>query len=168
MTRLPRSQPRDERGQAALEMAMAMPLLAVFILGIVAAGWTVYVHLDTLTSAYACTQTGAMASARDDYLAFYEGARVADLVVKSHNGPGVKQYLGQRNVIGSANTYTCLVGIPAEEHLVNRWMKLPRLQFGGYRGETFAIRYDFLLPVQEFRSASLLWGESVAAGDDDP
>lgn len=149
--RLSRSRRALERGQAALELAMALPLILLFVIGIVAFGRLAYTHLAVMTSANDCATAAAQATNPYQGLAQGHAARQQSLasfgVSQQVTTAGLVAHAGQSSQgITTPRQYVCQVGYPLNSNWANLF---PGVVMGpGF----YSLEYEFALAAQPYKS----------------
>jgi hypothetical protein len=140
-----------ERGQAAVELALVLPLFMLFILAIVAFGRTIYTHLAVITAAGDCATLAAQST--NPYHAIAQGniARERSLanfnVSQQVTTAGIVAYGGQSSHgVTTPDRYACQVGYPVEDNLSNL---LPGQVFPV---QLFSLQYTFTFAGQPYKS----------------
>lgn len=140
-----------ERGQAALELAVVLPLILMFIVGIVSFGRLVYTHLAVMTAADDCATVAAQAT--DPYDGVAQGTAARQQSLSSFS---VSQQVTTAGLVASSyqsshgvttpSSYTCQVGYPLQVQLARL---LPGVVFPS---RFFSLKYEFTLKAQPYKS----------------
>jgi Flp pilus assembly protein TadG len=123
----------DERGQASVEMVIILPIIVIFIAGIIAATRLAYTHLALITIANDCATNGSQVSSTHNVLAGDQGLAAAQEAQSTFNiespvksaatgmGAGASMICGASLVVW---------GPPTD----------------------YSVRYDFRMPLQPYKS----------------
>ncbi len=137
-----------QRGQAAVELVLILPIIVVMIIGLLVLGRLFYVHLAVLTAANDCATSAAQAVAFDRMMQQGFTARENSLATFQ-----VSQQVTTGEIYSAVSTHNtfgnvaCQVGYPLEV----RWLGT----FGGslFAGQQFfSIEYTINLPWQPYKS----------------
>ena len=140
-----------ERGQAALELAVVLPLILLFLIGIVTFGRLIYTHLAVMTAANDCATVAAQATDPYDGVAQGTAAREQSLSAFS-----VSQQVTTAGLVAAASqssrgvstpsNYTCQVGYPLRSQFATLFpgVALP--------ARFFTLKYEFTLEAQPYKS----------------
>jgi Flp pilus assembly protein TadG len=144
-----------EQGQASIELVLVLPLLVLLILGALALGRLLYVHLAILTAANDCAISAAQAPEFDHMMGQGFTARENSLrtfqVSQSVATGAIYSAVTAHNSNGNI---ACQVGYPLEL----RWL-------GTFAGsimvgpQFFSVEYTVNLPWQPYKSS---WDEVAA------
>ena len=127
-----------ERGQAAAELALVLPIIMFIIVGILVLGRLFYIHLALITATNDCVTAASQAMRSDAAYAQGNLARQQSLATFS---------VPQRNPggLGYANDATCQTGYTAGKSIF--------FEGGGtWDPSIFTIYYQFSLPIQPYKS----------------
>lgn len=134
-----------ERGQAAVEMAVVLPVFIILLLGLIAFGRVVYTHLAVMTATNDCVTAAAQATNLSQAVNQGFAARETSLATYA-----VSQRVtvgGQISYSGLERPVSCQVGYP-----------IPEDYLGEYNGvifldpKLFTLEYTFQLPAQPYKS----------------
>ena len=139
---------QPERGQASVELVLVLPLIVLMLVGLLALGRLLYVHLAILTAANDCATSAAQATAFDRMMGQGFAARENSLatfrVSQSVTTGGIYSAVSPHNAFGNI---ACQVGYPQEV----RWL-------GTFDGtifvgpQFFTVEYTIHLPWQPYKS----------------
>jgi len=137
----------DERGQAMVEMAVVLPIFVILLLGMIAFGRLVYIHLAVMTATNDCVTAAAQTSSLD--LAVTQGFRARQTSLASYAVPQRVTVGGQIGGYGGTLlTYRyCQVGYPLAQDYLGEHDGMIFLD-----PKLFTLQYTFRLPGQPYKS----------------
>ena len=142
----------DERGQASVELVLILPIIVLLILGTLALGRLLYVHLAILTAANDCATSAAQAPEFDHMMAQGFAARENSLrAFQVSQNVATGAIYSAVSVHNTNGNIACQVGYPLEL----RWL-------GTFAGSImvgprfFSLEYTINLPWQPYKSS---WNE---------
>jgi uncharacterized protein (UPF0333 family) len=135
----------DERGQAAVEMAVVLPVFIVILLGVIAFGRLVYTHLAVMTATNDCVTAAAQATNLSQ--AVTQGFTARETSLSTYAVSQRVTVGGQISYSGLDRPVSCQVGYPLEQDYLGEYNGVIFLD-----PKLFTLEYTFQLPAQPYKS----------------
>lgn len=135
----------DERGQAAVEMAVVLPVFIVILLGVIAFGRLVYTHLAVMTATNDCVTAAAQTTSLAQAVA--QGFTARETSLRTYAVSQRVTVGGQIQFAGLERPVSCQVGYPLEQDYLGEFNGVIFLD-----PKLFTLEYTFQLPAQPYKS----------------